>query len=285
MKKLFFLIALVLLIVSNQNVFAQHPLGEGQLLLGNGYFKPSDGTGDGTWRFIEARWLPISSRSENARFGLYASGIEVGSKISDYYSHSTEVGLGLAANFTLNPGNLTDRYAWLNAAWKVVNSTGKMSQDINRYKNEQEDQLLFLSGGFLVRNILFEGPFAQQKIMFEFQTPYASRQKEIWNYDTTVTTPYNRERFKLQLENGIAPIYLGWRQNAYIMPTVLAAYTYEKGSDNSYYTLGLSLNLAKGQYGYEILSVSYQPKFWSGGSRIDVYEITLNVINIFRDSY
>ncbi|HQQ38339.1 MAG TPA: hypothetical protein PK086_02145, partial [bacterium] len=157
MQKIFFIFLMMatLLAIAGKEASAQHPLGEGQLLIGNGYFAPANKSGDGTYRYLETRWLPIKNQTDNAKFGLYLSGIEVGSKISGFKHHSTEIGLGLAANFSLQPGYQTDRYAWLNLAYKVINSTGSLTKTDGRYENRQEDQMLFLGGGLLFRNILF----------------------------------------------------------------------------------------------------------------------------------
>lgn len=282
-RRIFFvlLIPLLALLLSNDGL-AQHPLGEGQILVGNGYFAPSDKSGDGTWRYAQIRWLPIQNQMETAHFGLYLSGIEVKSMINGYLHHSTEFGIGVAANFILAPGNMSDRYAWLNAAYKVVNSTGKMYQGADLYQNQQKDKMLYLDGGMLFRNIMLQAPFAQQKIMFEIQTALNSTQEARWNTDTLAGIPWSRERFKLQAENGIAPIYLGWSRMTYLMPSIIAAYTYETGNKASFYTIGIGLTLAKGQYGHEILSASYQPKFWAGGQRIDEFQIQLDFVNLFR---
>jgi len=269
-----------LLAIAGKEASAQHPLGEGQLLIGNGYFAPANKSGDGTYRYLETRWLPIKNQTDNAKFGFYLSGIEVGSKISGFKHHSTEIGLGLAANFSLQPGYQTDRYAWLNLAYKVINSIGILTKTDGRYENRQEDQMLFLGGGLLFRNIFLEGPFAQQKIMLESQFSIKSEENSRWNGDTLAGLPWSRERVKLQAENGITPLYLGWSRNVYLMPSILAAYTYEKGSQTSFYTIGLSLTLAKGQYGYEILTLSYEPKFSAKGPRMDVFQVNLNIINL-----
>lgn len=273
----------ILLAITSREAMAQHPLGEGSLLVGNGYFAPSDNTGDGTWRYAEGRWLPFGH--DSFRLGLYLSGIEVESKINNFYNHSQEIGIGLAFNFTIQPGYSYDHYGWINTAWKRVSSTGILSQGINLYENSQNDQMLFIGGGLLFRNLMFDFPFAQQKVMFEFQTTFISEQTERWNGDTLLGVPWNRERFKLQIENGLTPIYLDWGRNLYLMPSVLAVYTYEKGSQTSFYTAGLSLTLAKGEYAYDILTLSYEPKFWTGGARIDVFQVSLNIVNIFRKTY
>ncbi|HNU81536.1 MAG TPA: hypothetical protein PLA05_00595 [bacterium] len=280
MQKIFFIMMATLLAIAGKEASAQHPLGEGQLLIGNGYFAPANKSGDGTYRYLETRWLPIKNQTDNAKFGFYLSGIEVGSKISGFKHHSTEIGLGLAANFSLQPGYQTDRYAWLNLAYKVINSTGSLTKTDGRYENRQEDQMLFLGGGLLFRNIFLEGPFAQQKIMLESQFSIKSEENSRWNGDTLAGLPWSRERVKLQAENGITPLYLGWSRNVYLMPSILAAYTYEKGSQTSFYTIGLSLTLAKGQYGYEILTLSYEPKFSAKGPRMDVFQVNLNIINL-----
>lgn len=281
---LFFLIA-TLLAITGKEASAQHPLGEGQLLIGNGYFAPADKSGDGTWRYLEARWLPIRNHTDNAKFGLYLSGIEVGSKIYGFKHHSTEIGLGLAANFNLQPGYQNDRYGWLNLAYKVIHSTGSLTKTDGRYENEQDDQMLFLSGGLLFRDMMLAGPYAQQKIMVEAQFSVKSEENSRWNGDTLAGLPWSRERVKFQAENGIAPIYLDWSRNFYILPSILAAYTYEKGSQTSFYTIGFSLTLAKGQYGYEILTLSYEPKFSAKGPRMDIIQINLNIISMFRKIY
>lgn len=285
MKKLLFFLMATLLAIAGEEASAQHPLGEGQLLIGNGYFAPADKSGDGTWRYLEARWLPIKNQTDNAKFGLYLSGIEVGSKISDFKHHSTEIGVGLAANFSLQPGYQTDRYGWINLAYKVIHSSGSLVKTDGRYENSQDDQMLFLGGGLLFRNMIFAGPFAQQKIMLESQFSIKSEENSRWNGDTLAGLPWSRERIKIQAENGIAPLYLGWSRNVYLMPSVLAAYTYEKGSQTSFYTIGLSLTLAKGQYGYEILTLSYEPQFSAERPRMDALQVSLNVINIFRKTY
>lgn len=287
MKRLIVLLMMLLLVtMTSIEAQAQHPLGEGQILVGNGYFAPADHSGDGTWRYGEIRWLPIKNQLDNARFGLYLSGIEVRSKINGFLHHSTEFGVGVAANITLNPGDLADRYAWINAAYKIVNSEGKMYQGVDLYENRQQDQMIFVSGGLLFRQMMLRAPFAQQKIMLELQTTIKSEQEARWNGDTLAGIPWNRERFKLQGENGIGPIYLSWSHETYLMPTIIAAYTYETGSKTSFYTVGIGLTLAKGQYGHEILSISYQPKFWAGGARIDQFQINLDLINLFfRKNY
>jgi len=282
MKKLIIFLISFLLILISLRVSAQHPFGEGSLLVGNGYFTPADKSGDGTWRYAEARWLPIKGAFSDTRFGVYLSGVEVGSKISDFTYHSTEIGIGLAVNFNLQSGYRNDRYVWLNAAYKFINSTGRLHKQDGLYENSQEDQMLFMSGGILLRSLMFTGPFAQQKVMIESQFSVTKEQNAYWNGDPLIGAPWNRERFKLQIENGIAPIYLNWSRSVYILPSVLAAYTYERGSETSFYTIGASLTLAKGEYGYDILTLSYEPKFWSKGERIDVFQINLNVVNIFR---
>ncbi|MDP3837071.1 MAG: hypothetical protein Q8Q67_03140 [bacterium] len=285
MKKTIFLLLIPLLtIFLGIEVEAQHPLGEGQVLVGNGYYAPSDKGGDGTWRYAQIRWLPLSNQMETTRFGLYLSGIEVKSMINGYLHHSTEFGIGVAVNFTLTPGNMSDRYAWLNTAYKVVNSTGKMYQGADLYQNKQKDKMLYLDGGMLFRNIILQAPFAQQKIMIEMQTALNSTQTANWNADTLIGVPWNRERFKVQAENGIVPIYLGWSHITYLMPSIIAAYTYETGNKASFYSVGIGITLAKGQYGHEILSMSYQPMFWAKGPRIDSFQIHLDLVNLFRKS-
>lgn len=279
MKKFFLIFILLAIMVSG---FAQHPLGESQLLIGNGYFKPKLQEGDGTWRYVEARIIP--GQNNNIRAGLYFSAIEVGSRIEGFKHHSTEFGIGLALNFTLTPGWKYEKHGWGNLGYKKSKSEGSIRQTNGLFQSSQEDDLIFLTGGIIFRNTLEAFPFVRQKVSMEYQQALKSKYVGKWEGETILTQPWDNERFKLAFENAIAKINLSWQHETHLLPAIYLAYSHEKGNSKDYGAIGAVLTLAKGEYGKEMINLSYQSKFdLAGKDRINILQVDINILSFFNN--
>lgn len=279
MKKFFLIFILLAIMVSG---FAQHPLGESQLLIGNGYFKPKLQEGDGTWRYVEARIIP--GQNNNIRAGLYFSAIEVGSRIEGFKHHSTEFGIGLALNFTLTPGWKYEKHGWGNLGYKKSKSEGSIRQTNGLFQSSQEDDLIFLTGGIIFRNTLETFPFVRHKVSLEYQQALKSNYVGKWEGDTILTQPWDNERFKLSFENAIAKINLSWQHEVHLLPAIYLAYSHEKGNSKDYGAIGAVLTLAKGEYGKEMINLSYQSKFdLAGKDRINMIQVDINILSFFNN--
>ncbi|PKM88974.1 hypothetical protein CVU83_00840 [Candidatus Falkowbacteria bacterium HGW-Falkowbacteria-2] len=258
-----------------------------QVLVGNGYYKMTDGSGDGGYRFAQFRGLPLSGRGGQSAYGLFANVIQVKSKIDDYRYESVQWGLGIAANFIL-PEGFKQKFAWTDLAYVSRQSRGALKQGLGTYKEKQQDESIYFSAGLLIRSAsidAYDAPFVQQKIMLELQLPFKASKEANWEGKPLNLEPWNHERFKLSLENGIVPIFLDWSRSYYLMPDVRASYIYETGVPRSLFGLGVGFTLSKGEYGYEILSMSYHPLFTQKERRRDVFEVTLNLVSLFRKTY
>jgi hypothetical protein len=283
MKNLLILFFVVMLMsIVTTPALAQHPLGESQLLIGNGYFKPAEKQGDGTWRYAEARIIPGQSES-NIRLGLYLSAIEVGSRIDGFYHHSTELGGGLAMNFNFQPGWKYEKYGWANIAWKKAHSKGSIREPDGMFENSQSDQMLHLGGGIIFQNTFEQTFLIRQKVMFEYQTSLKSDYEGSWNNKNVPGEAWDKERFKVSLENALFKTTLSWQNEIHLLPAILLAYSHEKALKQDFLALGAVLTLVKGEYNQEILTLSYQSKFeLPGDGRMDILEININVLNFFK---
>lgn len=273
---------MVTIIFISNSALAQHPLGESQLLIGNGYFKPAEKQGDGTWRYAEARIIPWQ-QNQSLRLGLYLSAIEVGSKIDDFHHHSTELGIGLAINFNLQPGWKYEKYGWMNLAWKQAKSEGSIREPDGIFENSQTDQMLHLGGGIIFQNILEQTLLVRQKVMFEYQTSIKSNYEGSWNKKNIPGEAWDKERLKISLENALFKTTLSWQNELHLLPAILLAYSHEKALRQDFLALGAVLTLVKGEYNQEILTLSYQSKFeLPGNGRMDIFEVNLSILNLFK---
>lgn len=278
MKKYCLIFAFLTFAVSG---FSQHPLGESQLLVGNGYFQAHHQKGDGTWRYAEARVIP--GQHKDVRYGLYLSAIEVASKIDGYKHHSTEFGVGLAVNFNLAPGWKYDRYGWSNIGYKHTNSNGEMRQSDGLFENSQSDDLMFITAGLIFQNTMEIFPFIRHKVSVEYQLSVKSKIDSEWKGKPIMTQAWDNERLKINFENAVAKINLSWRNDVHLLPAIYLGYSYEQGGGNNFGALGAVITLAKGEYGREVLNLSYQSKFaFKGKERINLFEINFNILSIFR---
>ncbi len=270
MKKILILIfisvALVAVSQDNSNLF-----------LSNGYFSPKKGDGDGTWRYGEARWLPIGDY--RFQLGPYIMGLQLRSKIDDFKYIQNVFGVGLACNFTLRPGWNNEKFGWFNTGWKKVFSEGSISLPDGVFNNTQKDDLIFFSGGLLLRKVVLQGPFAQQKIVFEAQKSLKNKYKAYWNSFPLEEIPFGRNSVSLGLKNYMWPIYIDWRNEVFLMPYL--GISYIERNKESFFGPSFGLSLAKGYQSKEILSLSYNPTFHKSG-RVDIFEVTLNILNIFN---
>jgi hypothetical protein len=284
MKKIIiFFVTMVIIIFTSDDLLAQHPLGESQLLIGNGYFKPAEKQGDGTWRYVEARILP--GQSGDVRFGLYLSAIEVGSKIDDFRHHSTELGIGLAINFNFKPSWKYEKYGWTNIAYKKADSEGSILKTDGLFENTQSDQMLHLGGGVIFQNTLETFFLVRQKAMFEYQTSLKSEYEGSWNNQNVPGEAWDKERVKIGVENAIFKTTLSWQREVYLLPAILLAYSHEKAIKQDFLSLGAVLTIVKGEYNQEIINLSYQAKFGLPiGERMDILEVNLNVLNLFKNN-
>lgn len=279
-----FFVAILISIVTTP-ALAQHPLGESQLLIGNGYFKQAEQRGDGTWRYAEARVLPWQ-KDRDVRIGLYLSAIEVGSMIDDFHHHSTELGGGLAINFNLQPGWKYERYGWVNLAWKQAKSEGSIIEPNGIFENSQTDQMLHLGGGVIFNNILEQNLLVRQKVMFEYQTALQSDQQASWNKKEVPGEAWDKERIKISLENALFKTTVSWQNEINLLPAILLEYSHEKALKQDFLALGAVLTLVKGDYNQEIITLSYRSKFEiPGEGRVDILEINLNLLNLFKKNY
>lgn len=284
MKKLLiiFFVTVLMSVLTNKPALAQHPLGESQLLIGNGYFKPAEKQGDGTWRYAEARIIP-GQRDQSIRLGLYLSAIEVGSRIDGFRHHSTELGGGLAMNFNFQPGWKYEKYGWVNIAWKQAKSEGSIRDLDGLFENSQTDQMLYLGGGVIFQNTLEQTFLIRQKVMFEYQTSLKSEYEGSWNDKIIPGEAWDKERIKIGIENALLKTTLSWQNEIHLLPAILLAYSHEKALKQDFLALGAVLTLVKGEYNQEILTLSYQSKFeLSGDERMDILEVNLSILNIFK---
>lgn len=278
----YFFVAMLMSIITSKPALAQHPLGESQLLVGNGYFKPAGQQGDGTWRYAEARLIP-GQKDQSIRFGLYLSAIEVGSRIDGFRHHSTELGGGLAMNFNFQPGWKYEKYGWVNIAWKQAKSEGSIRDPNGLFENSQTDQMLHLGGGVIFQNTLEQPFLIRQKVMFEYQAPLKSEFERNWNDQKVPGTAWDKERIKISIENALFKTTLSWQNEIHLLPAILLAYSHEKALKQDFLALGAVLTLVKGEYNQEILTLSYQSKFeLSGDGRMDILEVNLSILNLLK---
>lgn len=276
-------ILIFFLLICNISSFAQHPLGESSLLVGNGYFKPETQLGDGTWRYAEARIIPWQEASVNSvKAGLYLSAIEVGSKIESFKHHSLELGLGLAINYKLSSGWRYDKYGWANMGYKKSRSRGEARMTDGLFESSQEDDFLFITTGIIFYNSLETFPFVRQKASLEYQKALKSKTLNKWEGETIYSVPWDNERMKINFENALAKINLSWQNETFLLPAIYLGYSHENGNNMDYGSIGATLTLAKGQYGREIINLSYQSKFdLRGKGRTDLVFIDLNILSLF----
>lgn len=282
-KIMIFLLLNIMILVSINLGFAQHPLGETQILIGNGYFKPHNQKGDGSWRYFEARIIP--NQRSSLRAGLYLSATEVASKIANFKHHSTEYGVGLAFNKNFQPGWKYDKYGWLNIAYKQSRANGSIRLPTGFFENNQKDHLLYLAGGIIFSNSLETFPLVRQKLAIDYQRVLEAENNGTWDKKNIISQPWKNDRIRVDFENALAKLNLSWQREIYLLPAIYLGYSHENGKSQDFGALGAVLTLAKGEYGKEILNLSYQAKFdLKGKERIDLFQINLNVISFLRKS-
>jgi len=279
MKRYFLII--LLLLISIVSTDCQELLDESSLTIGNGCFSPKHQTGDGTWRYIEGRIIP--NQSSTIKVGVYMSAEEVASIIEGYKHHSLTLGVGLALNFSFQSSWRYSKFGWANIGYKKGKSDGSIRQTNGLFESTQEDDLFMLTSGLIFLNALERAPFLRQKVCLEYQKSLKSNILNKWEGDVLASQPWDNERLKLYFENAVAKISLSWHKEIYFLPGVALGYSYEKGIDTHYALAGASLTLAKGEYGLEIASLTYQPKFdLASQSKIDILYINFDIINIVK---
>jgi hypothetical protein len=271
MKTIVIIISFFLFFI--ENTFAQDH--NSNLFISNGYFAPDNANGDGTWRYGEARWLPIGDYK--LQFGPYIMAMQLRSKINDFNYSYQEYGLGLASNFAFKPGWNYHKFGWLNAGWKRGFSEGSIVKSEGIFKNAQIDQLLFFSGGLALRKVILEGPFAQQKISISGQTSLKNEYDSYWNEQPLEEIPFGRNSISVNVQNYFWPIDIDWRNEVFLMPHLGISYT--ERNKEAHYGASLGVTIAKGYDSREILSLGYKPTWHK--SRTDIFEVTLNILNLF----
>lgn len=242
------------------------------LFISNGYFSPSQAEGDGTWRYAEARWLPIGDYK--FQIGPYITGMQLRSKINDFKYSYSEYGIGVATNVTLKPSWNYYKFGWLNTGWKKGLSEGSIVKPDGVFKNQQTDQLLFFSGGLAFRKVILEGLFAQQKISISGQTSLKNDYDSYWNDHKLEEIPFGRNSISIIAMNYFWPIDIDWRNEVFLMPHFGISYT--ERNKEAHYGVSLGITIAKGYDSQEILSLSYKPS-WYINNKTKIIEISLNI--------
>lgn len=230
MKKIFFLFLLAVftaVAVRGQEVIA----------LGGYGYNLVDSTNVGDFYFTEGRVM----FGNTFRVGPYASYVTYGNlRIGNNNSlisllRGEEIKAGLSVD---NYGHLSYTYSyyfWLNTGM----NWSKDAYQESYYKSLAKNNLLFLSGGFVI-NDDWKGWFGHNQIMFGYQKPVKSESIASWKDQFVSSTPYNKESLRITLESGVKRI---GGNGLNFEPILKAGYGYEAGRDKSYYEFGGGIGL------------------------------------------
>ena len=232
-------------------------------ILGNGYFwnYPEKGKlDDGSYRYLELQ-IPLYQG-----FGPFISGVEVRSLTNDYYFSKKEIAAGITYGGLLKlidslPSQVY--YGWVNVAYGRSSFSGRVYLENGLYQELQDNGLLVLKGGILVRNKDFAGLFAQQILYADFKIPFSESKQAFWNGEEILSTLNKAEALVLSIENTSFPFKSKKKKEAYLAPISLISYIYEPGRTQSL-DLGLGLTFTwnkfqvKGKYCKRFQSLANQ---------------------------